>query len=57
MELPHDDPLVIEPMIGNFVVERMLVDTGSSADVLYASTYDKHLLRGVPKSNVADGGE
>ena len=41
IELPHDDPLIIEPTIGNCVVERILVDTGSSADIIYASTYDK----------------
>lgn len=41
VELPHDDPLIIDPIVGNFVVERMLVDIGSSANVLYASTYDK----------------
>ncbi|GAA0159711.1 hypothetical protein LIER_16425 [Lithospermum erythrorhizon] len=41
LELPHDDLVVIAPIIANYTVERMLVDTGSSADILYLSTYDK----------------
>ncbi|GAA0172293.1 hypothetical protein LIER_26145 [Lithospermum erythrorhizon] len=41
IELPHDDPIVIAPIIENFTVERMLVDTGSSVDILYISTFDK----------------
>ncbi|GAA0155972.1 hypothetical protein LIER_13577 [Lithospermum erythrorhizon] len=41
LELPHDDPVVIAPVIANYTVKRMLVDTGSSADILYLSTYDK----------------
>ncbi|GAA0160093.1 hypothetical protein LIER_16726 [Lithospermum erythrorhizon] len=41
LELPHDDPVVIAPVIANYTVERMLVDIGSSADILYLSTYDK----------------
>ncbi|GAA0141012.1 hypothetical protein LIER_02254 [Lithospermum erythrorhizon] len=41
LEMPHDDPLVIAPKIGHFTVERMLVDMGSSTDILYLSTFDK----------------
>ncbi|GAA0138800.1 hypothetical protein LIER_34982 [Lithospermum erythrorhizon] len=41
IELPHDDPVVIAPLISRFIVERMLVDTGSSADILYLKTFDK----------------
>ena len=37
---PHDDPLIISPIIGNCIVDRMFVDTGSSADVLFLRTYD-----------------
>lgn len=32
---PHDDPLVIIPMIGNSQVKRVLVDIGESVDVLF----------------------
>ncbi|GAA0150727.1 hypothetical protein LIER_37168 [Lithospermum erythrorhizon] len=41
LELAHDDRVVIAPVIANYTAERMLVDTGSSADILYLSTYDK----------------
>ncbi|GAA0167184.1 hypothetical protein LIER_22173 [Lithospermum erythrorhizon] len=41
LELPHDDPLV-----ANFMVSRMLVDTGSSADILYLQAYDRLGLPG-----------
>ncbi|GAA0149221.1 hypothetical protein LIER_36888 [Lithospermum erythrorhizon] len=46
IELPHDDLVVIAPIIENFIVERMLVDIGTSADILYLRTFDKlQLLR------------
>ncbi|GAA0171350.1 hypothetical protein LIER_25401 [Lithospermum erythrorhizon] len=41
IKLPHHDPLVIAPIIANFMVERMLIDTGSSTDIFYLSTFDK----------------
>ncbi|GAA0159523.1 hypothetical protein LIER_16277 [Lithospermum erythrorhizon] len=41
LELPHDEPLVISPIIANFVVARILLDTESSADILYLQEYDQ----------------
>ncbi|GAA0148740.1 hypothetical protein LIER_36787 [Lithospermum erythrorhizon] len=41
IEVPHDDPLIISPVIANFLVARMLVETGSSPDILYLATYDR----------------
>jgi ribonuclease HI len=35
LELPHDDALVIELSVDDLTVRRILVDQGSSADVLY----------------------
>ena len=32
---PHDDALVVSMTIANFKVRRILVDNGSSADILY----------------------
>ncbi|GAA0154201.1 hypothetical protein LIER_12255 [Lithospermum erythrorhizon] len=44
IEVPHDDSVVIALVIANFKVERILVDTGSSVDVVYLSTFDKWRL-------------
>ncbi|GAA0167779.1 hypothetical protein LIER_22638 [Lithospermum erythrorhizon] len=41
IEDPHDDPLIISEVITNFLMARMLVDTGSSADILYLAAYDR----------------
>ncbi|GAA0153353.1 hypothetical protein LIER_11611 [Lithospermum erythrorhizon] len=43
------------PIISNFVVARMLVDTGISADILYLRAYDKlGLARKHPKPGIVD---
>ncbi|KAK3016528.1 hypothetical protein RJ639_006851 [Escallonia herrerae] len=33
--IPHDDPLVVTLRVGNFDMKRILVDNGSSAEVLF----------------------
>ena len=48
MKQPHNDPLVIMLMIEGFNTRRVLVDNGSSADIIYLSTFQQ--LKVDPKS-------
>ena len=38
---PHDDPLVIRAVVANKTIHRVLVNNGSSADIIFASAFDK----------------
>ena len=38
---PHDDPLVVRAVVANKIVHRVLVNNGSSADIIFASAFDK----------------
>ena len=47
---PHDDALVITMTIAGFITKRVLIDNGSSADIIYLPAYqqmkiDKEQLR------------
>ena len=38
---PHDDPLVVRAVVANKTVHRVVVDNGSSADIIFASAFNK----------------
>ena len=38
---PHDDHLVIRAVVANKTIHRVLVDNGSSADIIFPSAFDK----------------
>ena len=40
VRLPHDDPLVVKLQIDSSIVGRVLIDGGSSADVLFLNTFE-----------------
>lgn len=46
MHFPQSNALVVEVMIGNYIVCRILVDNRSSVDILYADCLDK---MGIPR--------
>ncbi|GFZ21446.1 hypothetical protein Acr_29g0006080 [Actinidia rufa] len=41
VHLPHGDALVVSAIIANFNVQRILIDNGSSADILFISAFEK----------------
>ena len=42
---PHDNPLVIRVVVANKTIHKVLVDNGSSADIIFASAFDKMGIR------------
>ena len=40
-QYPHDNPLVVRAVVANKTVHRVLVDNGSSANIIFASAFDK----------------
>ena len=42
---PHDDPLVIRAVVANKTIHLVLVDNGSSTDIIFASAFDKMGIR------------
>ena len=42
---PHDDPLVIRAVVAKKMIHRVLVDNGSSTDIIFTSAFDKMGIR------------
>ena len=38
---PHDEPLVIRVVVANKTIQRVLIDNGSSANIIFTSAFDK----------------
>ncbi|GAV58466.1 LOW QUALITY PROTEIN: hypothetical protein CFOL_v3_02000, partial [Cephalotus follicularis] len=41
VRLPHDDPEVVTLLVELFTMKRILIDSGSSADILYKHAFDQ----------------
>ncbi|GFS40548.1 hypothetical protein Acr_00g0069240 [Actinidia rufa] len=41
LHLPHDDALVVSAVIANLNFQRILIDNGSSADILFISAFER----------------
>ncbi|GAV66156.1 hypothetical protein CFOL_v3_09666, partial [Cephalotus follicularis] len=39
--LPHDDPVVVTLQVALFTMKRILIDSGSSTDILYKHAFDQ----------------
>ncbi|XP_077242376.1 uncharacterized protein LOC143882870 [Tasmannia lanceolata] len=42
--LPHDDALVLTMLVANWELKKILVDNGSSADILYYHTFERMMI-------------
>ena len=41
---PHDDAIIITLLIADYTTRKMLVDNGSSADILYYPAFQQMML-------------
>ncbi|GAV62148.1 hypothetical protein CFOL_v3_05672, partial [Cephalotus follicularis] len=41
VRLPHDDPVVVTLLVKLFTMKKILIDSGSSTDILYKHAFDK----------------
>ena len=41
LSFPHTDALVIDANIQGWTIEKILVDTGSSTDIIFSSIFDR----------------
>ncbi|KAL0448938.1 UNVERIFIED_CONTAM: hypothetical protein Slati_1450200 [Sesamum latifolium] len=50
--VPGNDALVITALLANYEIERIFIDSGSSADILFGEAYDQMQLGDVPLEEV-----
>ncbi|KAL0355604.1 UNVERIFIED_CONTAM: hypothetical protein Sradi_4007300 [Sesamum radiatum] len=50
--IPGHDALVITALLANYEIERVFIDSSSSADILFGEAYDQMQLGDVPRSGV-----
>uniref|UniRef100_A0A2N9I7G3 Uncharacterized protein n=1 Tax=Fagus sylvatica TaxID=28930 RepID=A0A2N9I7G3_FAGSY len=55
VQMPHNDPLVITLRFGDYDVQRVLVDQGSFAEIMYKGLYEKLVVRGTSPYNAIVG--
>ncbi|XP_059664098.1 uncharacterized protein LOC132309851 [Cornus florida] len=41
VQLPHEDPLVISLLVANFMIKRILIDLGSSANIITKAVFEQ----------------
>ncbi|KAL0455085.1 UNVERIFIED_CONTAM: hypothetical protein Slati_0847700 [Sesamum latifolium] len=46
--IPGNDALVITTLLANYEIERIFIDSGSSADILFGEAYDQMQLGDTP---------
>ena len=44
IQTPHDDDVIVSAMIANYDVKRILVDNGSSTNILFYSAFFRMLM-------------
>ncbi|KFK36506.1 hypothetical protein AALP_AA4G133100 [Arabis alpina] len=62
LDQPHNDPLVINLTVYDFNIARVLIDTGSSVDVIFKKTLERmkidlSIIKGQPKPITGFSGE
>ncbi|XP_059638303.1 uncharacterized protein LOC132280180 [Cornus florida] len=41
VQLPHEDPLVISPLVANCIIKTVLIDPGSSANIITKTVFEQ----------------